>query len=354
MEKMQKYSFNLRNKGSRTLVGLVILAVILVLVPVVVDSPYYIHLLIMVGMNSVLAMTFLLLLRTGLITLAIAGFWGIGAYASALLTTKLGLLTWLAMPASTIITGIFAFFIGLLLVKKGGIGFVMLTLVFGFIIVLIFGTFEIFGGYTGIYDIPPPEPIRLPFLGLIEFTSKTPHYYLMLFLVFVVMLGFSAFYAAWTGRAWRAIGLSPRLAESLGVSIFRYRLLAFVIASAAAGLMGSFFAHYYGSVVPATFSPLKTIYVHVYAILGGVEFAFAGPIIGSVVMIIVPEFLRIAKEVEPVFTGLLVILLVMFLPDGLLGLLRRGWRPTGPVENLARVFGWLRNSLPGGKPDARE
>ncbi len=241
MEKMQKYSFNLRNRGSRTLVGLVILAVILVLVPVVVDSPYYIHLLIMVGMNSVLAMTFLLLLRTGLITLAIAGFWGIGAYASALLTTKLGLLTWLAMPASTIITGIFAFFIGLLLVKKGGIGFVMLTLVFGFIIVLIFGTFEIFGGYTGIYDIPPPEPIRLPFLGLIEFTSKTPHYYLMLFLVFVVMLGFSAFYAAWTGRAWRAIGLGPRLAESLGVSIFRYRLLAFVIAVGGRRIDGELF-----------------------------------------------------------------------------------------------------------------
>jgi branched-chain amino acid transport system permease protein len=230
----------------------------------------------------------------------------------------------------------------------------MLTLVFGFIIVLIFGTFEIFGGYTGIYDIPPPESIPLPFLGLIEFTSKTPHYYLMLFLVFIVVLGFSAFYTAWTGRAWRAIGLSPRLAESLGVSIFRYRLLAFVIASAAAGLMGSFFAHYYGSVVPATFSPLKTIYVHVYAILGGVEFAIAGPIIGSLVMIIVPEFLRIAKEVEPVFTGLLVILLVMFLPDGLLGLLRRGRRATGPVENLASVFRWLRNALPGSKPDARE
>jgi branched-chain amino acid transport system permease protein len=354
LEKIRKYRFDVITPGSRRLVGLAILAVILLLVPVVVASPYYIHLLIMVGMNSVLAMTFLLLLRTGLITIAIAGFWGIGAYASALLTTKLGLWVWLALPASTIITGIVAFFIGLLLAKKGGIGFVMLTLVFGFIVVLIFGTFEVFGGYTGIYDIPPPEPIPVPFLGLVEFTSKTPQYYLMLFLVFIVVLGFSAFYAAWTGRAWRAIGLGPRLAESLGVSIFRYRLLAFVIAAAAAGLMGSFFAHYYGSVVPATFSPLKTIYVHVYAILGGIEFAIAGPIIGSLVMIVVPESLRIAKEIEPVFTGLLVILLVMFLPDGLLGLLRRRGRTGGPAENVTRVFGWLRNSLPGGKPDARE
>lgn len=224
---------------------------------------------------------------------------------------------------------------------------------FGFIIVLIFGTFEIFGGYTGIYDIPPPESISLPIFGVIAFTSKTPYYYLMLLLVFIVVLGFSAFYAAWTGRAWKAIGLSPRLADSLGISIFRYRLLAFVIAAAAAGLMGSFFAHYYGSIVPGTFGPLKTIYVHVYAILGGVEFAIAGPIIGSLVMIIVPEFLRITKEVEPVFTGLLLILLVMFLPDGLLGLSRRGRHTTGPIENLARVFGWVRHSLSRGKPGAR-
>ncbi len=338
---------------SSRLAGLSVLAAILLLVPWVVDNPYYVHLLIMVGMNSVLAMTFLLLLRTGLITIAIAGFWGIGAYASALLTTKLGLAVWLAMPASTIVTAIVALFAGLLLAKKGGIGFVMLTLVFGFIIVLVFGTFEVFGGYTGIYDIPPPEPIPLPFLGPIEFTSKTPHYYLMLLLVLIVVLGFSAFYAAWTGRAWRAIGLGPRLAESLGVSIFAYRLLAFVIAGAASGLMGSFFAHYYGSVVPATFSPLKTIYVHVYAILGGIEFAIAGPIVGSFVMIIVPELLRIAKEVEPVFTGLLVILLVMFLPDGLLGLMRRRGRSEGPVENVARLFGWMKDFLPRGKSGSR-
>lgn len=340
--------------GSRNIVGLIVVAAILLLVPLVVDNPYYIHLLIMVGMNSVLAMTFLLLLRTGLITIAIAAFWGIGAYASALLTTKLGLAVWLAMPVSTIITGVVALFVGLLLVRKGGIGFVMLTLVFGFIIVLIFGTFEIFGGYTGIYDIPPPEPVHLPFFGLIEFTSKTPHYYLMLLLVFIVVLAFAAFYAAWTGRAWRAIGLTSRLAESLGVSIFRYRLLAFVIASAAAGLMGSFFAHYYGSVVPATFSPLKTIYVHVYAILGGIEFALAGPFVGSFVMIVVPELLRIAKEVEPVFTGLLVILLVMFLPDGLLGLLLRRGRSAGPVENVSRLFRRVRAFSSKGKSGSLE
>jgi branched-chain amino acid transport system permease protein len=330
------------------LIGLIFLAVILILVPIIVHNPYYIHLLIMVGINTVLAMTFILLLRTGLITIAIAGFWGIGAYASALLTVRLGLSVWLALPAAAIIAGIVAFFTGHLLVRKGGIGFVILTLVFAFIIALIFGTFDVFGGYVGIYNIPRPEPITIPFLATIKFASKTPFYYLMLFLVLIVVLAFSAFYAAWTGRAWRAIGLNPRLAESLGVNIFRYRMLAFVITAAAAGLMGSFFAHYYGSIVPTTFGPFKTLYVQVYAILGGVEFAFLGPIIGSLIMTLIPEFLRITREVEPIFTGTIIVLLVIFLPDGLLGLLRRG-RPQRPDESIAGVAKWMKAFLPAKK-----
>lgn len=343
----KKYRFNLINKRFSKLIGLVVLVVILALVPLVVHNPYYIHLLIMVGINAVLAMTFILLLRTGLITLAIAAFWGIGAYASALLSMRLSLSFWLALPASAIITGIVASFIGYLLVKQGGFGFIIQTLAIGFIIVLVFGTFDVFGGYVGIVGISPPDPIRIPFLAPIEFTpiSKTPYYYLMLFLLFIVVLAFSAFYAAWTGRAWKAIGLSSRLAESLGVNLFRYRLLAFIIASTAAGLMGSFFAHYYGAIVPATFGPFKTIYVHVYAILGGIGSPILGPVVGSLIMTIVPEILRVTEGVEPIFTGLIIILLVLFLPTGLLGLLSSWQRAERLSESIARVGRWIRASL---------
>jgi branched-chain amino acid transport system permease protein len=349
----RKFRLNQINLRSSKFVGLAILAVILILVPVMVSSPYYIHLLIMVGINTVLAMSFILLFRTGLITIAIAAFWGIGAYTSALLTTRLDLSFWLALPASTIITGIIALLIGYLLVRRGGIAFVMQTLVVAFVIQLVFSTFDVFGGHVGIYNIPRPDAIHLGFIAPIEFTSKTPYYYLMLFLVLLVVLAFSAFYAAWTGRAWRAIGLTPHLAESLGVNIFRYRMLAFVITSAAAGLMGSFFAHYYGAIVPSTFGPFKTIYVHVYAILGGVGFAILGPVIGSFIMTIVPEILRVTKEVEPIFTGLLVILLVMFLPDGLMGL--SSWRrPLPPAESIARAARWIKSFLPTSRSDSRE
>jgi branched-chain amino acid transport system permease protein len=307
---------------SSKLLAIILAIVILALLPLVVHNPYYIHLLILLGINSVLAMTFILMLRTGLLSIGIAGFWGVGAYASALLSMELGVPVWLAMFGGAIIAGMVAAAVGAFVVRQGGFGFVIQTLAFGFIIVLLFGTFEIFGGHMGIVGIPPPEPLPIPFTDSIIFSpiSKAPFYYLMLLLVLLTVAVLCAFYSSWAGRAWRSIGLSAHLAESLGVSVFNYRMLAFILASMIAGLMGGFFAHYYGMLVPGSFGPFKTINVHVYAILGGIGFPILGPVIGALIMTFVPEFLRITEGIEPIFTGILIILLVMFLPDGLLGL----------------------------------
>jgi branched-chain amino acid transport system permease protein len=316
-------------------------------VPLVVRSPYYMHLLIMSGINTILAMTFVLMLRTGLISLAIAAFWGMGAYASTLFVMKLNLSFWLSLPAAAIVVGIIALGIGFVFVRNAGFGFLMLTAVLGMLIVVVFGNMPLVGGYAGIDGIPAPNPIRFPFLNSIAFSSKVPYYYLMLCLLFLVILIYSAFYGAWTGRAWMAIGLNPRLAESLGVNVFRYRLWAFVIGSATSGLAGSFYAHYVSAVIPGSFDVFKTIHTHIYAILGGVEFAFLGPLVGSLIMTLVPEFLRIAREIEPIMTGLLVILLILFLPRGILSLfgLRREGSDTADtiVSAGKKIKGWLRH-----------
>lgn len=332
-------------KRHRKLILLLVLVVILVLIPLVVQSPYYMHLLIMTGINVVLAMTFILALRTGLINLAIAAFWAVGAYSSTLLVMRLHLSFWLSLPVSTLIAGTIALCIGYLLVRNAGFGFVILTAVIGMLVPVVIGNISLLGGYQGIRHIPPPNPVNIPFLAPIEFISMRPYYYLMLFLLLLVMLCFSRFYAAWTGRAWMAIDLNPNLAESIGVNIFRYRLLAFVLASAAAGLVGSFYAHYIGGVIPDTFTVFKTLYVHIYAILGGIDYAILGPLVGSLLMTFFPEFLRITKEIEPIFTGALLILLILFLSGGILSLPGLRATVTHPSESVAKLGKAIKSSL---------
>jgi branched-chain amino acid transport system permease protein len=322
-----------------SVIGIAILA----LLPLFIKSPYYLHLLIMVGMNAILAMTFILMLRAGLLSLATAAFWGIGAYSSAILSMKLDLSFWLALPAATIITGLIAFAIGSVIVKNPGFGFIILTMVLGQVAMLAFAHLPHFGGYAGLVSIPPVEPIHIPYLFSVNFSSKASFYYLILFLFVVVALAYSAFYSAWTGRAWMAIALNPRLAKSKGVNNYRYRLSAFVIGSAAAGLAGSFFAHYYGAISPTTFNVFKTFYIHIYAILGGVGFPILGPLVGSFILNVIPELLRVAKEFEPIITGLLLILLVLFLPRGLLSLLVFKKRFFKPGLNVSIVAGWIKS-----------
>ena len=301
-------------------IGIFVLFIIVAILPVFITSPYYLDLLIIIMMNGILAMTFLVMLRTGLISMAIAAFWGIGAYASAMLVTKLSLSFWLSLPAATIITALFALVLGAVLIRNAGFTFVILTTVIGMLFGVAVGNIEWLGAYNGISNVPPPNPINLPFLPPIEFVSKVEFFYLALFLAIISILIIRAFYAAWTGRAWTAIGLNLKLAESLGINTFRYKLLGFVVASAIAGLMGSFYVHYQSFVQPQTFNIFATIYLQIYAILGGIGYAITGPIIGSVIMTLLPEFLRVTKEAGQVFFGALVILLILFLPKGLLSL----------------------------------
>lgn len=294
--------------------------VLLVVLPQIVRATYYQHLLITVVMNALLAMTFVVTLRTGLINVAMAGFWGIGAYATALLETKAGLSFWASLPIATVGTLVLALALGLVVVRFAGFGFVILTLVIASIVPVFFGTFAYFGRYVGIINIPRPDPIPLPGGGQIEFITKVPYYYLILAIGLICVLVLWAFYSSTVGRAWRAIGLSSQLAQSVAINPFRYRLVAWLLSCTIAGAVGSFYAAYSQSVVPGTFGPFKSLYIQIYAILGGMGFVIAGPIIGALVLTMVPEVLRFLKEYEPVFTGALIILIVIFLPQGLLGM----------------------------------
>jgi branched-chain amino acid transport system permease protein len=301
---------------------LIVLAVVLVValaLPFFIGNVYYLHIAIMASINSILGMGFALLYSVGLITLGMAAYYGIGAYASTLLVMKSGLSFWVAMPAAGIITGIVAAVIGLLIVRYPGVGFVVFTLVTGFVMQRIWGAVRLFGGWGGIIGIPPPNPI----FGVVDFSSKIHYYYLSLFLLLVTVVVLYGLYQSRIGRAWRAIKLDPRLAATTGINAYVYRLAAFGVACGFAGLAGSFYAHYAGTIMPDAFDLHKSIYIQIYAILGGLESYILGPLTGAVVFTAVPEFLRMAPEIEPYFTGCLLIALVIFLPSGLAGVAQR-------------------------------
>jgi branched-chain amino acid transport system permease protein len=326
-----------RPKIQRNLIAQLVLLVVFLLLPILVSSQYHLTLLITVGIYAALSMTFQLLLRTGLITMAIAGFWGIGAYTCAMLVVKLHISFWLCLPMGVIVAAIFSLALGAILVRNPGFGFTIMSMILGLLFVVAVGGSDWLGGYTGIVNIPPPDPISIPGLPPLVFAGNLQFYYLMIVLVVIVIVVLMALYASSTGRAWTAIGLNARLAQSLGIDIYKYRLAAFVIAGAVAGLMGGFYATYIGCLQPDTFNLFKTIYMHVYAILGSTAFAILGPTVGATIMVMFPEYMRITREIEPIITGCLLIVLVIFLPGGILSL--PGVKPFAkdPIKIIARI-----------------
>jgi branched-chain amino acid transport system permease protein len=307
------------DRQSKKVILLFLFLILLCVLPLVVTNYYWQHLLIMSLITSVLGMTFsMIFCCAGMVTLGIGAFIAIGSYASTMLVVKLGLSFWLAMPLSVVITALFSFLFGLVAIRNPGVAFCLLTMIFAQIVTEITGQINFFGGWGGFIMIPRPNPI-----GPVKFIGKLPFYYLIVSLCLLVVCTFSALYSSRIGRVWKAISLSPHLAQTLGINVYRYRLLAFVIASSAAGLAGSFYAHYAQTLAPATFGGFFSILVQLYPILGGINYYILGPAIGATIMTIVPEFLRITKDIEPIITGMLVLIIVLFFPGGILGSLTK-------------------------------
>jgi len=332
-------------EGVYKIIAIPALLLVLFSVPMVTQDPYILHLFILTFIAAVLGMAFVMVYSTGLITLGAAAFYGIGAYASALLTMKADLSFWIALPLATLTTALVALTLGLIIIRSGTFTFVILTLLFALAFYHLVGSAtDMFGGWAGILNVPRPEPIPLPILGPIAFTSRAPYYYLGLLLLLLVTLIFYALYSSRIGRAWNAIQESPHLAEALSININRFKLISFVIGMSACGLAGSFYAHYFRVVLPDMFSGFTSIYIQVYAALGGLQFYLLGPSVGAAFMIFVPEFIGVSDEIKPIVFGGLLIIVIVFLPGGIVGTLLNSRRIGGfypRVLNIMLRF-WLR------------
>jgi branched-chain amino acid transport system permease protein len=297
-----------------------ILVLAAILMPVWVSSPYYLGICVTVIINGICAASFVLLLRTGLMNLGLVAFWGLGAYITTVGMLKWHISFWATLPLAGIICAVVGVGLGYILIGRGrgGFNFIVLSVVISMLFPVIVGVSGYLGGYTGVYDIPAPGDIHLGGLTL-SFDSARGFYGLALFILLVVTLIAAAFYRSSVGRAWRAVGMDTRLADSLGIDVFRYRLVAIAVSSLMIGLAGSLYASYSTFISPAAFGMWQNTYIQGYAVLGGMSYPILGPLVGAGIMAMVPQWLQFTDVIAPLFMGVVLVILILFFPEGVLG-----------------------------------
>jgi branched-chain amino acid transport system permease protein len=297
-----------------------VLILLLFSVPLFVKGAYPLHVLIMVGISIILTSSLRTIATTGQISLAHAGFMAIGAYTSALLVMKLGLPFWATFLIGGIAAALIALLVGYPFVRVRRVYFAMLTLFLGAVIRLTITEWRgMTGGTSGLLNIPPPNSIVIPGLLNIAFDSKVSFYYLALVLVLISLLFLYRIDSSRVGRTLLAIQQGDFIAESVGVNVANFKVLAWCVGCFFAGIAGSFYAHYIRVLTPDSFGIIQAIYIVVYMVVGGMR-KFSGPILGAFILTLVPEMFRGLKEYQPfVFVGILFIT-IFLLPDGLASL----------------------------------
>ena len=308
---------NKRLSWTDTLLGLFF--ILGLLLPVFVKDPYLLHVGITIFTWSILTLGIRVVLLTGHLNAAQASFMGMGAYLSALMAMKLKLSFWLCLPFSGVAVALLAVSIGYPVLRIKGAYFVMITFAITEVFRHIWMMWDsVFGGPQGLMDIPRPTAIHLAGLQ-ISFTSKAPFYYLTIAVLLISVVILRRLDNSRFGMTLRSIPQSDQLAESIGVPVIRYKLMAFVIGSFFAGLAGSLWAHYFTYANPDDFTWLNSLYMLMYAVIGGTQ-TVLGPIVGCLVLLGLDELLRPLKQYMPIFVGMVLILVLLFVPGGLITL----------------------------------
>ncbi len=293
----------------RASIGWLCLLGVFVLPAFSVSSQYILYLASLTCIYTLTAAGLNLILGyAGQISLAQAAFMGIGAYTVALLSTKLSF--WVALPLG----GGIAFVLGLVLgfpsLKVKHHYLAMITLGFNIIVYLILmNEQEITGGSYGVFNIPRPKA------GPIDFTSNESYHILIaLVTCFIMLLTYWTLNSQW-GRAFKGIRENELRAEMLGVSLRNYKLLAFAIGSAFAGIAGGLLAPLLGYIDPTIFNLGFSFQFLLMVIVGG-SGRFEGPFIGAIIITIFPEIFRVAERLYFVIFALAAMLILIFMPKG--------------------------------------
>jgi branched-chain amino acid transport system permease protein len=253
----------------------------------------------------------------GQISVGHAAFFGIGAYVSAILSVDFGWSFWTALPMALAVSAAFGLLLGLPTLRVRGHYLILATLGFGEIVRLVLQNWQqVTKGPTGIVGIPPVN------LFGVVLQSERQFYYLALVFLVLALLTTWRLVRTRMGRELISVRDNELAAELMGVDTVRVKLFAFGTSAAFAGVAGSLYAHMSGSISPDVFTFEVSVAVLIMVMLGGAATIF-GPVLGALLLTALPELLRDFKEFYLLFYGVGILLLSIFLPNGLAGLVQR-------------------------------
>ncbi|MGQ9824289.1 MAG: branched-chain amino acid ABC transporter permease [Desulfotomaculales bacterium] len=319
---LQEMAVSKVNFKALAVLGLIFLA--LVLFPVFVSRPFYLHLMILICLDSLLAGAWNILGGyAGQVSLGHAVYFGLGAYTSTVLLLEANVNPWLGMLAGALVAVFVSLLLGYPCFRLKGHYFVIATIALGEIVFVLFVNWEWIGGAVG-----KSLPILPASLANFQFARKEPYYYIALgFLCFQLLFTY-LMEKSYLGYYFRAIKDDPDAARSLGINITLYKLVAMAMSAFFMALGGTFYAQYVLFIDPESVFPMMlSIQVCLLAILGGVGTLW-GPLLGAAIMIPLSEFTRAylgggGTALDLLIYGLLIMIIAVAKPSGLMGIITR-------------------------------
>jgi len=290
-----------------------VFALLLALVPLAGLSSYWMHILILVVMWSVIGMAWNLLGGyTGQVSFGHAAFFGVGAYTAGILYTKAGISAWWGLPASIAVTALFALVIGYICLRLRGPFFTLATLAVGVILrVTAQNLTSITEGDLGIM------------LRERTWVGKTWYFYIILALAIGTYLVVRWVMRSRLGYYFVAIREDQDAAESMGIDTTLYKTISLTLSAVLTGLAGAFYTNYMGYIEPNLVFALHDIsIVTIMVVMVGGVATYFGPFVGAVIMVFLAEIIRSIPGLgaaHQTFFGILLIVIIIFLPNGIIG-----------------------------------
>lgn len=284
--------------------------------------------------NAILGVSIYMTLNCGLFSLANAGFMAIGAYISVILTTETHTVFGVSVLLGALAAGLIAVPIGLPVLRLRNIYLAIATIGFGEIVRIVILNFD----QLATDLLHPHNPIELTYgaRGIKRIPTLTQTSHLVLFLLFLAFVLYRMQRSRF-GRAMKAIRQDEKVASTLGIHVVYYKNIAFILGAMIAGAAGAFSGHITRIITPSDYSFNQAVNILAYAVLGGLNH-WVGPMIGGIALKAIPERLRYLQEYTGALTGTVLLLIIVYLPNGLVSLLQPSfWRAGGRFESAKRL-----------------